>query len=345
MKDKATLGKFIQSKRKENGLSQKELAEKLFVTESAVSKWERGVSYPDITMISGICETLNISEHELCTASEDHRQRELEKTARSYKTFIRIWNISLFTLYAAILIPLFIVGVIINGNVREYFMTFTGFLVAASLLNIPTLVKKRTGLVTYLCAFVTLNLTLLQMCFYAGGGWKWYLSLLLNLLFISSAVILPLFLKYAPAGLLLRRHKLLTCITADSLLLILCVGYSEWRVYRDLFWNDKFFNVLVLVILVMIFFLVIRYTKISGFFKASICSGVLAVIAAPYKVINTSINEWLFSFGECIAASKEYFIASAVFAAASAVLFVIGAVQYLRNRKCTSRKAVKGDNS
>ena len=55
MEDKITLGKFIQSKRKELGLSQKDLAKELYVTESAVSKWERGVSYPDITMISGLC--------------------------------------------------------------------------------------------------------------------------------------------------------------------------------------------------------------------------------------------------------------------------------------------------
>ncbi len=345
MKDKATLGKFIQTKRKENGLSQKELAQKLFVTESAVSKWERGVSYPDITMISGLCEALSITEHELCTASEDHRQRELEKTAHTYKTFIRIWNISLFTLYAAVLIPLFIVGVIINGNVQEYFITFTCFLVAASLLNIPTIVKKHTGLVTYLCAFVTLNLTLLQMCFYAGGGLEWYLSLLLNLLFISSAVILPLFLKYAPSGFTLHSHRLLTCIAADFLILILCVGYSQWRVYRSLFDNNSFFNVLVLAVLMMILFTVIRYTKINGFFKASICSGVLAVSAAPYKIIETSIEGWLFSFCDCIAASKEYFIASAVFAAVSAVLFAIGAIPYLRKRKSKSSEALKEDNS
>ena len=89
MEDKITLGKFIQSKRKELGLSQKDLAKELYVTESAVSKWERGVSYPDITMISGLCRVLGISEHELCTASEDNQQREAEFMARSYKSFVR----------------------------------------------------------------------------------------------------------------------------------------------------------------------------------------------------------------------------------------------------------------
>ena len=46
-------------------MTQKELAEKLFLSESAISKWEKGKSYPDITMIPDICSVLDISEHEL----------------------------------------------------------------------------------------------------------------------------------------------------------------------------------------------------------------------------------------------------------------------------------------
>ena len=88
MEEKKNLGKFIQSKRKAKGISQKELADKLYVTESAVSKWERGISYPDISMIQGICEVLEITEHELFTASDDYRQREIEKNAKS---FVKTW--------------------------------------------------------------------------------------------------------------------------------------------------------------------------------------------------------------------------------------------------------------
>lgn len=43
MEGKESFGKYILKKRKEAGLSQKMLADRLFVTESAVSKWERGV--------------------------------------------------------------------------------------------------------------------------------------------------------------------------------------------------------------------------------------------------------------------------------------------------------------
>ena len=116
MEDKITLGKFIQSKRKELGLSQKDLAKELYVTESAVSKWERGVSYPDITMISGICRVLGISEHELCTASEDNQQREAEFMARSYKSFVRGYTIITGIGYLAAIIPSFIYNVAHGGR-------------------------------------------------------------------------------------------------------------------------------------------------------------------------------------------------------------------------------------
>lgn len=65
MEEKVTFGKFVIRKRKEKGLTQRELAEKLYVTESAVSKWERGISYPDISLVSDLCEILGISEHEI----------------------------------------------------------------------------------------------------------------------------------------------------------------------------------------------------------------------------------------------------------------------------------------
>ena len=45
---KGTMGMMIASKRKELGMTQMELAEKMGVTDKAVSKWERDLSYPDI---------------------------------------------------------------------------------------------------------------------------------------------------------------------------------------------------------------------------------------------------------------------------------------------------------
>lgn len=52
--DQTKIGKFIARKRKEHGLTQMQLAEKLSITDRAVSKWETGESYPDITFLPAL---------------------------------------------------------------------------------------------------------------------------------------------------------------------------------------------------------------------------------------------------------------------------------------------------
>lgn len=58
-------GAFLSRLRKEKGMTQKELAEKLFVSDKAVSKWERGLSLPDIALLQPIAELLGTSVTEL----------------------------------------------------------------------------------------------------------------------------------------------------------------------------------------------------------------------------------------------------------------------------------------
>ena len=63
--DALKTGKFIAEKRKEKGLRQQDLADKLHITDKAVSKWERGLSCPDLALLVPLSETLDISVMEL----------------------------------------------------------------------------------------------------------------------------------------------------------------------------------------------------------------------------------------------------------------------------------------
>lgn len=63
--DKVKFGVFISDLRKEKGMTQKELAEKLYVSDKAVSKWERGQSLPDITMLNPLADVLGVTSAEL----------------------------------------------------------------------------------------------------------------------------------------------------------------------------------------------------------------------------------------------------------------------------------------
>lgn len=63
--NKQAFGKFISELRKDKGMTQKELAERLFISDKAVSKWETGMSLPDITLLVPLADILEVSVMEL----------------------------------------------------------------------------------------------------------------------------------------------------------------------------------------------------------------------------------------------------------------------------------------
>ena len=63
--DKKEFGSFLAELRKEKGLTQKELAEKLFVSDKAVSKWETGGSIPDVALLMPLAKLLGVTVPEL----------------------------------------------------------------------------------------------------------------------------------------------------------------------------------------------------------------------------------------------------------------------------------------
>lgn len=68
--DLIKIGKYISGKRKELGLTQKQLAEKLDKSDKSVSKWERGICLPDVSVYMELCSILNITINEFL-AGED----------------------------------------------------------------------------------------------------------------------------------------------------------------------------------------------------------------------------------------------------------------------------------
>lgn len=80
--DQIKIGKFIQEKRKEKRLTQSELAEKLDVTDRAVSKWENGNCIPDASNIQELCKILNITINDLfsgCVVDMRDNEKKLEE--------------------------------------------------------------------------------------------------------------------------------------------------------------------------------------------------------------------------------------------------------------------------
>lgn len=113
--DQETIGKFISSCRKDRGLTQMQLAEKLNISNRAVSKWETGKSIPDVSIMLELCEILGITVNgllsgERITTMEDYRKKAeqnmidlQDKKAKSKKSLFRV-NL-IWTIIAVLLTP------------------------------------------------------------------------------------------------------------------------------------------------------------------------------------------------------------------------------------------------
>ena len=79
--DPLKTGKLISEARKRLNLTQKNLADKLFVSDKAVSKWERGICFPDISVLIPLTEILNISLYDLLKG-EKMNKKDVEETLK-----------------------------------------------------------------------------------------------------------------------------------------------------------------------------------------------------------------------------------------------------------------------
>ena len=118
------IGKFIAECRKREKFTQAQLAEKLGITDKAVSKWERGLSMPDVSIMLDLCNILNISVNELLSGemismtekNQNNEQllldmaKELEKKNKVIWTSMwAIMIVSIIGLFAGIFASAFLI--------------------------------------------------------------------------------------------------------------------------------------------------------------------------------------------------------------------------------------------
>lgn len=121
--DKIKIGKFIAECRKELNYSQKDLADKLCVTDKAVSKWETGKSLPDVTMMIPLADTLNVSVVEILNGEKtaDENMKSV-----SNEVFVKLFGKKLFNRIKAVMFfPIMVLYIItaihyIMGRIYVY---------------------------------------------------------------------------------------------------------------------------------------------------------------------------------------------------------------------------------
>ena len=229
MTDKKTFGSFIKIKRTEKNYSQKDLAELLFVTESAVSKWERGVSYPDITLISDICRILDISEHELITASTDMNTRRMKNEAKKYRIIRGAWFWIPTVLYAVALLTCFICNLAINHKLSWFFIVFAALICSFSFIpSFTFLFRSKKLLVFSVSTYLSICL-LLFVCALYTNGLSWFLTTCIGVLIGYEVIFLPIFLSQTK----ISRFKYIISFTVACILtILLLLNINIWNTFR-----------------------------------------------------------------------------------------------------------------
>ena len=122
--DQLKIGKFIADCRKQKNLTQMQLAEKLGITDKAISKWERGIAMPDSSIMLELCDILGISVNELLSGEkismENNSQKNeqllldmakelAEKNKTIWSSMFAIMIVSITALFAGIFIAAFLI--------------------------------------------------------------------------------------------------------------------------------------------------------------------------------------------------------------------------------------------
>ena len=149
-------GKYIAEKRKQLGMTQKQLAEQIGLTDKAVSKWDRGKSIPDSAIIEDLCGILQISVNEFLAGEDIQKEAYSDEAEKNMKILIHKSNIqkrrtkivivSLASGFVLILLGLYAAFLNIHGfNAISHFIDLPSFLF---LLGTVLIILVLSGAVT-----------------------------------------------------------------------------------------------------------------------------------------------------------------------------------------------------
>ena len=87
--DQIKIGQFIKTIRKEKNLTQREVAEKLNISEKTVSKWETGSGLPEVSLMLPLCQLLGISVNELLSGERLDEKQYVERAEQNMMALIQ----------------------------------------------------------------------------------------------------------------------------------------------------------------------------------------------------------------------------------------------------------------
>ena len=274
-------GNFLKQKRQEKSLTQKQLAGILFVSESAVSKWEKGVAHPDITLLPKLAETLGVTEHELITASVDNTTRQEKAQAKKWRVLSFSWSLFFYIAYAIALVPCFICNLAINKTLSWFWIVVSALLLAFTVTNLPKYIKKYKLILLPLSFYLSLCLLLAVCCIYTQG--KWFLIPMLAILLGLVIIFMPIYIAKYKIFSRVKKFGDFISVFIDfavlNILLIVIDIYSVNNGFAMEHWYLKLALPITFVIYLIISLLMsVRFIKVNKLIKSSIILGIIEII-------------------------------------------------------------------
>ena len=334
MTDKKTFGLFIKIKRTEKNYSQKDLAEMLFVTEGAVSKWERGISYPDITLISDICRVLDISEHELITASVDTDTRKMKYEARKFRAIRGTWFWVPTISYGVALVTCFICNLAVSHTLSWFFVVLAALICAYTFVPTVTCFFESKKLLAFTVSTYLSICLLLFTCAVYTNGLSWFINACMGILMGYVLVFVPILLSKTNYS----RYKFVISFTVTLILTVLMM--MNIRI-RHSFMLGNAILMAVYGFAPGIICTAVCASRLHAMLKAGICAAVSGItlycanhVAAalfgppsgsPYQV---DFHNW----EQCLEGNVQLIVLVS-FLFVSAVCFAIGYLRAIRSKK------------
>lgn len=153
--DQIKIGKFIADERKRKGYTQKQLSEKLAISDKTISKWERGNGFPEVSLLLPLCNELEItvnellsgervSEEEYLKKAEENMVNLVKEAQESKKKIIMSAMVSVLVIVAAV--PLFVVAGMFEMQVwARVLLMGIGFAITVMGIAIACVLDREAG--------------------------------------------------------------------------------------------------------------------------------------------------------------------------------------------------------
>lgn len=170
---KPIIAKNLALFRKQSGLTQAELAEKLNYSDKAVSRWEHGDTLPDINVLCQLCEFYGIDMNTLISSDADIKEEEPKDIKSSLKFRICIFGLAVAVVWIVATIIFLYSGIIGEGD--YFWMAFIWALPAscAALVLVSLKIKARVFKLVVNTVFIWTFLTAIFLHFVLNGYLLW----------------------------------------------------------------------------------------------------------------------------------------------------------------------------